>query len=137
MVVPAVAAVLAYALGLLAAWYETALLLGPLPAGPMMAGLLCQAIYLVFVVTVVAAAASLARSTLATVGVALATLILLSIAGTVAAVHDWLPSTLAGAPAALLSTAVVSDFIPAFAVAAAASVILTTFAVRRLGHREM
>jgi len=137
MVVCAAAAVLAYAMGLLAAWYETVLLLGPLPVRPMLAGLLCQAVYLVFVVTVVAAAASLARSTLATVGIALGTLILLSVVGNVGGLHDWLPSTLAGAPAALLSTADVSDFVTAFVVAAAASAILTTFAVWRLDRREM
>ncbi len=46
--VSAGAAVAAYALGTLAAWYETALLLGSQPAGAMLAGLLCASVYLVF-----------------------------------------------------------------------------------------
>ena len=45
--VNATAAALAYTLGLLAAWYETALLLGSLPVGAMLAGLLCESVYLV------------------------------------------------------------------------------------------
>lgn len=137
LVVPAAAAVSAYAAGLLAAWYETALLLGPLPAGPMLAGILCQAGYLTFTVAVVAAAAAIVRSTLATAGLALGILVLLSVAGSVSAVHDWLPSTLAGAPADLLATAVLADFLPAFVVAAVATVALTWFAVYRLGRREL
>lgn len=116
MAVLAAAAVLAYTVGLIAAWYETALLLGPLPAGPVLAGLICQAVYLTFAVTVVAAASSLARSTLATVGIALTALILLSVAGAFPAVHDWLPSTLAGAQAELLGDAALTDFLPALAV---------------------
>ena len=137
LVVPAVAAVLAYTVGLVAAAYESVLLLGPLPGGPMIAGIICQAGYLVFVVTVVATAASLTRGVLATVGLALGALIVLSLAGTVSALHDWLPSTLAGAPADLLTNAAFSDFVPALAVSVAASVGLTVLAVYRLGRREV
>jgi len=52
----AAAAVTAYTLGTAAAWYETALLLGSPPAGPMVAGLLCGAVYLVFAVATATAA---------------------------------------------------------------------------------
>lgn len=137
LLVPIVAAVLAYAVGLLAAWYETALLLGPLPPGAMLAGFICQAGYLAFVVTVVAAAAAVTRGVLPTVGTALGGLILLSVAGSVSAIHRWLPSTLAGAQAELLTTATMSDFVPALVVAAVACVALTGFAVHRLGRRQL
>ena len=90
--------------GPLAAWYETALLLGSLPAGPCSPGLLCESMYLVFAIAVVAAAASYARGTLATIGIALGVLIALSIMGSLGAVHDWLPSTFPGATVELLST---------------------------------
>jgi ABC-2 type transport system permease protein len=59
--VNAVAAVAAYTLGTLAAWYETALLHGSPPPGAMLAGLLCGSVYLIFAVSVATAAASLAR----------------------------------------------------------------------------
>lgn len=137
LAVPTAAAVFAYAVGLLAAWYETALLLGPLPAGALLGGLLCQAGYLAFAVTVVAAAAAVTRGVLATVGTALAVLILLSLVGSVSAVRPWLPSTLAGAPAELLGPATLPDFVPALIAAAAAGAALTAFAVYRLERRQL
>src|SRR6478609_7660408 len=115
-VVTAVAAVLAYTLGTLAAWYETALLLGPLPVGAVLAGVLCEGLYLVFAVAVVAAAASVARKIVGVVGIALTALILLSVAGALGVLHDWLPSTLAGAPVELLTTTELIDYLAAMAV---------------------
>jgi ABC-2 type transport system permease protein len=135
--VNAVAAVLAYAIGLAAAWYETVLLLGPLPVGAMLAGLLCESVYLIFAVAVVTAAASFARGTLGTVGIALGVLILLSIVGSLEAVHDWLPSTLSGAPVDLLTTNRLSDYTPSLLVAVAASALLVWVAVVRLLRREV
>jgi ABC-2 type transport system permease protein len=135
--VPLAAAVAAYAVGLLAAWYETALLLGPLPFGAMLGGLICQAVYLAFVIAVVAAAAAVTRGVLPTVGTALGALIVMSVAGSVSVVHRWLPSTLAGAQAELLTTATLSDFVPALIAAAVAGAALTVFAVDRLGRRQL
>lgn len=132
------AAVLAYALGTFAAWYGTALLLGPLPAGPVLAGLLCAAAYLVFVVAVVTAATALTRSALGTVGIALSALLLMSIIGGLGVLHDWMPSTLAGAPAELLATGnSLTDYIPALAVAIVGGALIMMAAVRRLDRREV
>jgi ABC-2 type transport system permease protein len=133
----AVAAVLAYSLGLLAAWYETALLLGSLPPGAMLAGWLCESLYLIFAVAVVAASASIARSTLATVGIALTTLIVLSIVGSLGVLHDWLPSTLVGAPVDLLTGTLLTDYLPAMAVTVVTGVGLVALAVVRLRQREI
>src|SRR5215475_14542623 len=44
----AVAGAAAYLIGTLAAWYETHLLIGSLPVGGLLAGLLCGAVYLTF-----------------------------------------------------------------------------------------
>ena len=137
IVVTAGAAVLAYTLGTIAAWYGTALLLGPLPIGSVFAGLLCEGLYLIFAVAVVSAAASVARSTIGTVGIALSALILMSIVGGLGILHDWLPSTLAGAPVALLITASLPDYLPAMATAAALSVALVVAAVIGLRRREV
>ena len=137
VVVPASAAVLAYAIGLAAAWYGTALLIGPLPAAPMLGGLLCESLYLIFAVAVVAAAASFARSTLGTVGLGLGVLIAASAAGTIGALHDWLPTSLAGAPVDLLRTADLTDYLPALVTCVVTSVALVAVAVLRLRRREI
>ena len=81
------------------------------------------------------AAASVVRSTLATVGISLAVLLLLPIAGTVRPVETWLPTTLATAPADLLTRAhPPSHYIPALAVAVAAGAAALTVAVRSGGR---
>jgi ABC-2 type transport system permease protein len=135
--VTAMAAVLAYGLGTLAAWYETALLLGPLPVGAMLGGLLCESVYLTFAVAVVAAVAPIARSTIAVAAIALAALIVLSIVGGLGVLHDWLPSALSGAPAALLAGTSVTDYLPALLVTATACPLLITAGVIGLRHREI
>lgn len=136
-IVNATAAVGAYTLGTLAAWYETSLLLGSPPAGIMISGLVCGSIYLVFAVAVTAAAASIARSTLGTVGLALGMLAVLPILGIAAPIHPWLPSTLVSAPIALFGTSTMADFAPAIAVSLAATIGLLAFATSRLRRREI
>ncbi|HVB44642.1 MAG TPA: hypothetical protein VNF47_18340 [Streptosporangiaceae bacterium] len=135
--VNAAAALAAYVLGTLAAWYETALLLGAPPAGAMLAGMVCGCVYLVFAITVVAVASSFARSTLAIVGLALAALLVLPVLGTVRQVHDWLPSTLVNAPAELVTGGHLYDYRPALATAAVAGALLLAAAVARLRTREL
>ena len=135
--VTAVAAVAAYTLGTLAAWYETALLLGQPPAGAMLAGLLCGSAFLIFAVSVAAAAASVARGTLAAVGITLAVLLGLPLLGLAGPLHSWLPSTLLTAPVALLTHASLGDYLPALATAAAGSALLLALATSRLAHREV
>jgi len=134
--VNALAAVAAYTLGTLGAWYETTLLIGSLPAARMVQGWLCGAVYLVFAVAVVAAAASMARTVLGTVGIAVAFLLLLPLAGTVSIVHPWLPSSLATAPVDLLGTAVLGDYLRTLGVAVVATAVLLALAVHRLQNRE-
>ena len=133
----AVAAVAAYTLGTLAAWYETALLLGQPPAGAMFAGLLCGSAFLIFAVSVAVAAASVARSTLAAVGVTLGVLLGLPLLGLAGPLHPWLPSTLLTAPVALLAHASLSDYLPALGSAAVGSALLLALATSRLARREV
>jgi ABC-2 type transport system permease protein len=128
----------AYLLGTLAAWYETGLLIGPLPAAAVLAGIVCGAAYLAFAVAVTALAASLVRGTLATVGVALGVLLVLPAAGTLRSLHDWLPSTLVNAPVDLVSGAhQLPHYLPAFAVTAVAGAAALAVAVLRLRAREI
>ena len=135
--VNAAAAVAAYTLGTLAAWYETALLLGSPPAGAMLAGLLCGSVFLIFAVSVTTAAATVARSTLATVGITLGVLLALPILGIAGPLHAWLPSTLVTAPVALLGRSDLGDYLPALATTAAGSALLLTVATVRLARRDV
>lgn len=132
------AAALAYSAGMLAAWGQTNLLIGAPAAGGVLAGILCGCVYLAFAVAITALAASVVRGTLATVGSSLAVLLLIPVAGTFRAVSDWLPSTLASAPADLVSGAhQLSHYGPAFAVTAAATAAALAVATLRLRAREI
>jgi ABC-2 type transport system permease protein len=133
----AAVAVAAYTLGTLAAWYETALLLGQPPAGAMLTGLLCGSVFLIFAVSVAVTAASLARSTLAAVGVTLAVLLGLPLLGLAGPLHTWLPSTLLTAPVALLAHGSLGDYLPALSSAVAGSALLLAVATSRLARREV
>ncbi len=145
-VVGTATAVCALALGTAAAWYETTIVLGGLPAGRMLLGTACEAVYLAFAVAVVAAAATFGRGALATVGISLAVLLLLPIAGTVDAVNPWLPTSLATAPVRLVPGAAgvatatgsaTADAAKAAAVAVLATAALLALAVRRSDRREI
>lgn len=136
----AAAGVVAYLLGTLAAWYETRLLIGSLPAGGLLAGMLCAAVYLLFAVAVTAFAASLTKSTVASVGITLAVLLAaLPLLGDVHAISSWVPSALVGAPADLVTsppTDHLAHFLPALGVSALAGALALTAAVRLLQTRE-
>lgn len=135
--VSAAAAAVAYLLGTLGAWYETRVLLGALPAGAVLAGVLCGAVYLVFAVAVTTFAASLVRSVIGTVGTALAILVILPIASVFHAIANWLPSALVNAPVDLVSgTQHLSHFVPSLAVSVAACAAAMFIATRRLAARE-
>jgi ABC-2 type transport system permease protein len=132
------AAGIAFILGMLAAWYETSLLIGAPAAGGMLAAMLCGVVYLGYAVAVTAFAASLVRNTLGAVGIALAVLFVLPVAGIYRPIANWLPSALTSAPDALVSgTHHLSHYLPALAVTAAASGVALAVAVFRLRAREI
>ncbi len=136
--VSAAAAAIAYLLGTLGAWYETQVLIGSLPVGGVLAGMLCGAMYLTFAVAVTAFAASLVRSVVGTVATALAILVVLPIVSVFHAIANWLPNALVSAPADLVSgTQHLSHFGPSLAVSVAASAAAVLVAVRRLAAREI
>src|SRR5215472_11146166 len=94
-----------------------AFVIGAPAAGGMLAAMLCGVVYLGYAVAVTALAATVVRGTLATVGIALAVLFALPIAGIYRPIADWLPSALTNAPAAVLSgTHHLTHYLPAFAV---------------------
>jgi ABC-2 type transport system permease protein len=136
--VSAGAAIAAYVAGTLAAWYETRVLLGSLPAGAVAGGMLCGAIYLTFAVALTALAASLVRSVVGTIAITLAILVVLPIASVLHAIANWLPSALVSGPIDLADgTQHLSHFIPSLAVSVGAGAIALILATRRLRAREV
>lgn len=136
-VVYAVAGASAFALGSLAAWYETAVLIGALPVGPMLAGIAYGALYFAFVIALVALCAGIARGVLGTIVLVFGVVIAIALVGIVPAVGQWLPGRLAGAILALVRGAEVSDYLRASAVTLLATAAALAASVRLLERREL
>lgn len=129
------AAVAALLVGSLAAWYETGVLLGGLPVARMLAGIGFGALFLAFAVALVALVAAVVRGVLATAGVTLVALLALAILGNLGDLGRWLPTSLAGAMAGLVRDTAPTDYLPATAVAVAATAAALAGAVA-LGQRR-
>ena len=118
-------------LGTLGAWYETAVLLGPVNAPDLLAGLALEALWFVLVVAVVAAYAALIRGVAGTVGAGVGTLLGLAADP---ALQSWLPTRLADGLVLVLKHQP-HPWRPVL-IAALATAALLTFAVHRLGRAE-
>jgi ABC-2 type transport system permease protein len=127
----------AFAVGLAAAWIVTRVLIEPVPVVAMLGGAACGAVYLAFMVSVVAFAAGITRSVLAVSGVTIAVLIVLPLIGQLGIAERWLPSALVGAPTELASGASITRFAPALASSVAVALVLVFLAVRALERREV
>jgi ABC-2 type transport system permease protein len=137
LVVVTVATVTAFVLGAVAAWYETWALIGPLSAGPVLAGIGFGILFLVFVMAVVAAAAGWAKDVLGTVMVSVAILLVMPILGIADVVAKWLPTHLSSALAELPGGAPAADYVPATIVTVASTVGLVWLAVSGAQRREL
>jgi len=131
VVVTALGVIGAYLIGFLTAWYETAVLIGEPDVGPMLYSALLGAVYLAFAVAVTALAGTVTRGTSGTVGVALVILLLCPIIGELPALNAWMPSTLVGAPNALLLHTAAGHYPRAVA----ASVLLAAAALGLASYR--
>lgn len=137
LVVVAIAAIVAFVLGSLAAWYETWALIGPLPAGPVLAGIGFGMLFLVFVVSLVAAVAGWAKNVLGTVLVSVVILLVMPLLGVADAIGRWAPSSLAGALAELAAGASASDYVGASIVTVIASAGLVWLGAAGAARREL
>jgi ABC-2 type transport system permease protein len=126
----------AFLLGTLAAWYQSVVLLGPLPVTGMLAGMAYVCLYLAFAVAVVAAATALVRGVLAATGLAIAVLLGLAVLGILPALREWLPGALLGALTALAAGGDAGAYLPAAAVTVAATAALVAVAGAVLQRRE-
>lgn len=128
---------IALILGTALAWALTAALIGPLPVGAMVLGTLLGLIYLVVVVTVVAAMATFTRSVVGTVFASLAVVIAMPIIAIVPPISRWLPSELLAAVAGLVDGEPLTAYLPAVSVSVAVVAGLVAVAVRRGERREL
>jgi ABC-2 type transport system permease protein len=131
------AAIAAFVVGTLGAWYETVVLLGDLPAGAMLLGMLLTSIYLAFAVAVVALAASFARGPLVIVPLAAGLLIVVPLLGLVGAIREWLPSLLLGSLVGLVVGVPPVEYLRPALVTLAATALLLWLAAARLDRREL
>ncbi len=131
------AAIAAFVLGTLGAWYETVVLLGDLPPGAMLLGMLLTSIYLAFAVAVTAVAASFARGPLVIVTLAAGLLIVVPLLGLVGAIRDWLPSQLLGSLVGLVVGVPPVEYLGPAVVTLAATAVLLWLAAARLDRREL
>lgn len=133
-----VASSVAWTVGLLAAAYETVLLIGPLPVAGVVVGWGLWVLYLAFAVAVVALAAALLRSTVAVTVLSVGLLLGVALVGLVPQVEAWLPSALVSAPTALVAeTAEPGDYLRAALVASGATVAALAGAVALADRREL
>lgn len=130
------ASVAALALGVLGAWYETAVLLGSVSAGAIAAGFGYEALWLCFVVSVVALAAGLIRSVLGMVGASIGFLLALGLLGNVSAIAAWLPTRLAASAGTVVAHPGAGLWRAAIA-AALATIVALGLAVARFGQRQL
>jgi ABC-2 type transport system permease protein len=127
----------AFAAGALVAWYGTAVLLGSLPAGAMVAGIALTGLYFAFLAALVALIAGRTTSVAAPAIGALAVALSLALLGANRRLAQWLPSRLVGVLADVATGTPVADYLGAAAVTAAATAGLLAGAVALNERREL
>lgn len=123
--------------GMLAAWYATAVLIGPVPAGAVLAGLALLVLYHVLAVALVTLAAARTRSVAVAAVTTVVTLLLVAALSVVERLRPWLPSELLGAPAALVGGGGAGEYARAALVTAVLAVAATAAAVRVTARQEL
>ncbi|HEX2132441.1 MAG TPA: hypothetical protein VHH15_12875, partial [Actinophytocola sp.] len=115
-----------------------AVLIGAPEVGPVVAGAVFSALFLVFAVAVVAAAGALAATTLQAAGAAMVVVVLLGVLGALTPLGTFLPNGLATAPGALLRDETdVADLLPAAGVTVVLTVALLWLAVHATRRRQL
>ncbi len=135
-VVNAIAAVFTFAVGVVTAVVTSGVLIGWPEAKPTIVGSILVALYLVFVVALVALIGSLVRKVPATALLTVGGLIVLSLVGLLKPLEPWLPSYLVGGFDGVIAG---GDFVywRAVVVTVAAVAVALWIATVRLSHREV
>ena len=137
IVVATAAAVVASLLGTVAAGYETAILIGPLPWAAMAESVAVSVVSLGFVVLLTSVFAQTFRGTLATVMASLGVLLVMPIIGIVPQIARWLPTRLLGALGELATGTSVVDLWPAILTSVVLGGVCWWLAVIQAGRREL
>jgi ABC-2 type transport system permease protein len=127
----------AFGLGAVAAWYETEVLLGSLPFGRTLMGILSGMAFQVFIVATVALAAGIARNFAQTAVVAVALLLSLPLLGLIEPIAAWQPGRLATFLADLQQGRTALDYLRPILVATLLIPTFLVYAARRLDRREI
>lgn len=136
-VVMAIAVMVSFAAGSIAALYESTVLMGSLPVGGWLVGTVLGCVYLAFAVAVVAAVAGKSQSVLVTTVVAIGVLLLLPLIGIAPEIGEWLPSHLVGAIDSLVRGGEFSEYWRALGVTVALTAASLWLAVRWAEQREL
>jgi len=131
------AGVVAYAIGLLVAWYETAVLIDSPDAGAMVAIFALGATYLVFAVAVVAFAGTHLKKVLPSVMLSLGILLIVPIFGLFPPVAEWLPSHLLSSSNDLLRGGDMAEYWRSLGVTVGMIFVLLAASVRGFSRREL
>jgi ABC-2 type transport system permease protein len=133
----AAAACVAFVLGTAAAWYETTILIGPLPVGPMLLGTALVCLYLAFAVAVTALAAALLRGVLGVIALSAGVLLSFPLLGLLGGFRPWLPGHLVGALTGLVAGTEPVAYLRAALVTLIATVVMLPVAAMLLDRREV
>ena len=126
-----------FALGSVAALYESTVLMGSLPLGRWLIGTLLGCLHLAFAVAVVAAIAGKVQSVLVTAISAIGVLLVLPLIGVAPSVGEWLPSHLVGAIDGLIRGNPLPDYVGAAVVTLLLTAGALWIATRWAAQREM
>lgn len=126
-----------FALGSVAALYESTVLMGSLPFGGWLLGTLLGCLYLAFVVAVIAAIAGKVQSVLVTAVTTIGVLLVFPLIGIAPAVGEWLPSHLVGAIDGLVRGDAAGDYLAATAITLALTALALWLAVHWAAQREL
>jgi ABC-2 type transport system permease protein len=136
-VVTTAAVSVAYLLGTLIAWAQVHWMFGPLPARSVLYGAGFGMAWLVTALSATAATAALLRRPVAIFGGALVAMVVMPLASLWRPLRHWLPNELNSAPVELLRGHTPGEYGDNLAVALSLSAGLVSFAVWRIGRREM
>ncbi len=136
-VVVAGTGIAAWIAGTLLAWYETTILIGAPDAGAVLVGTAYGAVYLLFVVAVVALAGAVFNSVVPAAIASLAVLLIMPLIGLLPDIGKWLPSHLVGALDGLVRGGKASSYVAALLVALGATLVLLYGTMKVLDRREL
>lgn len=127
---------LALVIGIIAAWYETSILIGPVSAADLAVGFGFEALWVLFSIALVAAWSSMLKSVLAVAAWSVATLLALSLIGTIHVLSAWSPTALSSSIGPIVGGTSPNNFTGVSIVSTIGAIALLGFAIVRIGRRE-